>query len=268
MVDLEKELVKYKNHLEQLLRVQEAGKVGYWALYSDRDLLEWSAETYKIFDLPTDTPITYKDMLTYVHPEDQNWVDETWQNATKVGHYDISYRIISSTKKTKWIEAHGDAIIDDDGYFVRALGIVRDITEQKEGELKLEALTKSLKRSQKIGRLGGWTIEASSPSEIDINEEAKEIFSWTKDEPPTMAQWESILHPDDRGKTMLTFSKAMKGEGEYDVEYRITFNDKVKWVKAVGEMEFDSKGQFSRAVGVVQDITDFKVQQENLRAAR
>ena len=51
MVNNDHELKRYKDHLEQLKRVQEAGKVGYWAMYVDKEFLEWSAETYKLFDI-------------------------------------------------------------------------------------------------------------------------------------------------------------------------------------------------------------------------
>lgn len=267
MGDTDNELEKYKNHLEQLKRVQEAGKVGYWAVYVDNEFLEWSAETYKIFEIPVDEPITFMDMLTYVHPEDQDWVNEQWERATKNGEYALVYRIITASKKTKWIEVFGDILFDADGNFLSALGIVRDITEQKESEIKMETLTKFLKRSQKIANLGSWSITANS-SFFQINEEAQVMFDWHQDKFISIDDWKSIIHPEDLERVWKAWSKATKGAGDYDIEYRIIANNSTKWIKAASEWEFNSEGEFVQAVGVVKDITERITQQENLRIAR
>ncbi|WNH10489.1 PAS domain-containing protein [Thalassobellus suaedae] len=145
-------------------------------VYAGNEFLEWSAETYKLFDIPFGKSITYEDMLTYVHPDDKDYVNEKWQMATKHGEYAVVYRIISAKLNIKWIETFGDVVFDTDGNFMQALGIVRDITAQKEGEIKKVALTKFLKRSQKIGKLGSWIIKASSTPFFELNEEAQIMF--------------------------------------------------------------------------------------------
>jgi PAS domain S-box-containing protein len=267
MVNNDHELKKYKDHLDQLKRVQEAGKVGYWAVYVDNEFLEWSEETYKLFDIPFGKPVTYEDMLTYVHPDDKARVDEKWRLAIKNGEYAVVYRIISAKQKVRWIETFGDVLFDADDNFARALGIVRDITEQKEAEIKMEALAKFLKRSQKIGHLGSWTIKANSTF-IEINEEARVMFVWSTEKHMSLDHWISSIHSDDRNRVWQTWSKATEGKGDYDIEYRIIVNNSTKWVKAVAELEFDSEGRFIQAVGIVKDITEQVTQQENLRIAR
>ncbi len=267
MFDTNKELEKYKNHLEQLKRVQEAGKVGYWAVYVENEFLEWSAETYKLFEIPVGESLTFVDMLTYVHPEDQNWVNEQWQLATMNGEYAVVYRIITTTKKIKWIEVFGDVLFDADRNFLRALGIVRDITEQKESEIKMETLTKFLRRSQKIANLGSWSIEPTF-SFFQINEEAQIIFDWLKDKFMSVDYWKSTIHHEDIDRVLQAWSKATKGGGDYEIEYRIIIKNSIRWIKAVSELEFNSEGEFIHAVGVFKDITEQITQQENLRIAR
>ena len=255
MVNNDHELKKYKDHLEQLKRVQEAGKVGYWAMYVDKEFLEWSAETYKLFDISFGNPVTYEDLLSYVHPDDRDRIDEKWKMAIKNGEYAVVYRIISAKRKVKWIETFGDVLLDSNGDFVRALGIVRDITQQKKAELKMRALAKFLKRSQKIGNLGSWTIKVNSTF-IEVNEEAKVMFGHFTDKHMTLDYWMSTIHTDDRNSVWQAWSKAIEGKGDYDLEYRIIVNNSTRWIKAVAELEFDSEGVFIQAVGVVKDITE------------
>jgi PAS domain S-box-containing protein len=257
----------YKNQLEQLKRVQDAGKVGLWAVNAGEDFLNWTAETYKMFGLPIDTPITYKNMLNFVHPEDQAWVDEKWQAATKNGEYAVVYRIISAEKQIKWIEVFGDVVFDDAGNFVSALGIVRDVTEQKNAETRLKALTSSLKRSQKIGKLGSWIVKSSSQL-VEMNEEAKAMFDIAKEETVSIDEWLGIIHHEDRDRVADYWSKIITQKGDFMIEYRVELKNSIKWIQGLGKVELNSNGEFEQAVGVVKDISEHKTQQEDLRLAK
>jgi PAS domain S-box-containing protein len=264
---IEDELKKVKSELEQFKRVQEAGKVGYWAVYADREFLDWSPVTYKLFEIPVGRTLTFIDMLEYVHPEDKDWVDQMWQKATIDGEYAVIYRIITISKKIRWIETHGDVVFDEDRNLIRALGIVRDITEQKEAEIKLAALASSLKRSQNLGNLGSWKLDVASSS-FEVNDETRLMFGWAIDLVVSIDKWISTIHPDDHDRVWQVWSKAIKGEGVYDIEYRIIVTESIKWVQSVGEMEFGAKGELVQAVGVVKDITEHISQRENLRLAK
>ncbi len=257
----------HKDHLDQLERVLEAGKVGSWCVYAGQEYLKWSPETYKLFDLPIGQPITYEQMLTYIHPEDRDWVNENWQLAISKGDYALVYRIISAKNKFKWIETFGDLTFDAQGNFVKAIGITRDITEQKETEAKKEDLTLFLKRSQKIGNLGNWMIESTSTF-FELNDEAREMYGFPPGKPISIEEWMSTVHPEDRDLVMDSWGKAVQGKQDYDIEYRILFKDSIKWIKALGEMEFDDQGAFVQAIGIVKDITEQVNYQSDLRLAR
>lgn len=265
--DPNSELNKYKNELVQIKRAQEAGKLGSWAVYTTKENLEWSAETYKLYDIPFGQPVTLEDWLRHIHPDDKEWVNQTWQEATRKGKYTATYRIISSKQKTKWIEVYGDILLDTEGSFAQAIGIVRDITEQKEAEIQLAALASSLRHSQKIGNLGSWTLHGGL-NYFEMNEEARAMFDFPDNLLITLKVWMSTIHPDDRQRVWDFWTEAVKSEGDYQVEYRVKLNDAVRWIKAVGETEFDSKRAFIRAVGVVKDITEHITQQEALRLAK
>ncbi|WNH10490.1 ATP-binding protein [Thalassobellus suaedae] len=78
----------------------------------------------------------------------------------------------------------------------------------------------------------------------------------------------SAIHADDRKHVMQSWDKAIKEGEEYDIEYRVIANNSTKWIKAVGEAEFDSNGEFVQAIGIVKDITEHIAQQENLSIAK
>lgn len=261
------ELDKYQDYFAQIKRAQEAGRVGFWAAYADKEFLEWSEETYRMFDLPKDQFLTFADMLNYVHPEDRNWVDEMWTKATFGEDYALSYRIVTPTKKVRWIEVYGDVIVDGNGQFVRAFGIVRNISKQKEVEIKLATLANTLKHSQKIGNLGSWTLQASS-NYMEVNDEARAMFHFPEGKKVSTEIWFSAIHPDDQNRVRQSWLNALKGSNGLNIEYKIIVDGTIKWIKGVCEIEYNSENEFVKAVGVVKDITDHVNQQNALRVAK
>ncbi len=105
MQDLEGE-----NDPEQAMRVtrrdfdhaQELSHTGSWRLDLARNQLLWSDESYRIFGIPRNTPLTYDLFLAAVHPEDRDFVDGRWQAALRGAPYDIEHRIVVGGT-VKWV---------------------------------------------------------------------------------------------------------------------------------------------------------------------
>lgn len=124
-----------KAHLAQ---AQTQALLGSWSIDIVNNILEWSDECYRIFEIPIDTPLAYEDFLALVHPEDQVGVDKAWQAAKQGKQYDIQHRIIVNGK-IKWLRECAELEFSDDGQLLHGLGTVQDITELKETEQSLES---------------------------------------------------------------------------------------------------------------------------------
>jgi PAS domain S-box-containing protein len=134
----EKELKRSK---ENLLRAQKVAKIGSWYLNLDEDNLIWSEENYKIFGVPSGTPMSYKKFLEIVHPEDREYVDRKWKACIKGEPYDIEHRLLINNK-VKWVREKAELNHDKDGRPVSGIGITQDITKRKlvDEELRTFAL--------------------------------------------------------------------------------------------------------------------------------
>jgi PAS domain S-box-containing protein len=77
----------------------------------------------------------------------------------------------------------------------------------------------------------------------------------------------SSVHPEDREYVDSKWTAALQGE-DYDIEHRIIVGDEVKWVREKAELEFDEQGMLKGGFGTVQDITERKKVEENLRQTR
>lgn len=73
-----------------------------------------------------------------------------------------------------------------------------------------------------------------------------------------------FVHPDDAERLKSEVDKALRGEGRYLVEYRMVRPDdrRTRWMQGAGVLVRTADGQPAKVIGVVQDITDRKVDEE------
>jgi signal transduction histidine kinase len=113
-----------------LQRSQELALVGSWDLDLKKNILIWTDETYRIFNIPVGTPLTYEKFVSFVHPDDQERVDKAWQTALTTKSYDIEHRILVDGQ-VKWVREKARLQVDKQGQVSRGIGAVMDITEYK-----------------------------------------------------------------------------------------------------------------------------------------
>ncbi|MCQ8103375.1 EAL domain-containing protein [Methylomonas sp. SURF-2] len=122
-----------------LNRAQAVAKIGSWRLDLKQGRLEWSAETFRIFGLPPDTPVDYRLFLSRVHPDDSDQVNNAWQAALKGAPYHLEHRIVVNGD-IRWVEERAELEFDADGNCLAGVGTVQDITERKQALARIERL--------------------------------------------------------------------------------------------------------------------------------
>jgi PAS domain S-box-containing protein len=124
---------------EDLNRAQAVAHTGSWRLDTRRNELQWSDETYRMFGIPQGTPLTFEMFLGTIHPEDRQYLGETWTAALGGAPYDIEHRIVVGDT-VKWVRERAELEFDKGGGLLGGFGTVQDITERKRAE---EALRKA-----------------------------------------------------------------------------------------------------------------------------
>ncbi|MBK1718278.1 response regulator [Thiocystis violacea] len=120
-----------------LNRAQAVSRTGHWHLDIPGDRLTWSDETYRIFGLAPDEPLTLTQFIGCVHPEDRRAVIDAWHQAITGKPYRIVHRILANGS-TRWVEERAEVEFDASGQAIAGLGIVQDITERVETTRELE----------------------------------------------------------------------------------------------------------------------------------
>jgi PAS domain S-box-containing protein len=76
----------------------------------------------------------------------------------------------------------------------------------------------------------------------------------------------SLIHPDDRDKSIATIQASIAGGGEHRVEHRVLWPDgSVHWVEGWGRVTRNADGEVDGLIGVSVDITERKRAEERLR---
>ncbi|MEJ2619581.1 MAG: transporter substrate-binding domain-containing protein, partial [Candidatus Thiodiazotropha sp.] len=127
---------------EDLAEAQRMAKIGSWVLNLQQDSLQWSDETFRIFEVdPQRFDATYEKFLETVHPDDRDRVNHTYLSSLeKRQNYEIEHRLLFDDGRLKWVKQQCETHCDPQGLPLSYRGTVQDITERKAAERQL-ALT-------------------------------------------------------------------------------------------------------------------------------
>ncbi|MDQ1254206.1 MAG: hypothetical protein QG646_3432 [Euryarchaeota archaeon] len=176
------------------------------------------------------------------------------------------------------------------GEVIGVFAAARDITERKKAEealkkandslevkvkertAELEQAYKSLKESEKglaeaqrIAHVGSWDRDLVT-NELHWSDELYRIFGLDSNKIKiTYTRFVNFVHPYDRDNVGNFVKRALHGQ-PLEIDYRITLPDGAeRFVHAQGEAIFNVKNIPVRFRGTVQDITERKKAEENIR---
>ncbi len=84
---------------------------------------------------------------------------------------------------------------------------------------------------------------------------------------PDYASWKSMIHPEDRDRTIAQFDAAVAGGTGYQTQYRVLWEDgvTVRWLESSVTILRDESGRAVRSIGLDRDITEHKTAEIALR---
>ncbi len=130
-----------RQRLQDMQHAQTVAQTGNWRLDVSHNRLVWSDETYRIFGIARDTPLTYEIFLAHIHPMDRDYVNESWLAALQGEPYDLEHRIVVGTQ-VKWVRERAELEFDDQGALYGGFGTVQDITRRKQAEAELRSVAR------------------------------------------------------------------------------------------------------------------------------
>ena len=143
---------------------------------------------------------------------------------------------------------------------------IHDVTERKRIEIELTRLTERFNLAAGAAGIGVWDWDIRR-NEIVWDDQMYALYGITPNEfGGAYEAWLNGVYPDDREPSNAVSAAAVRGEREYDTEFRVLWPDgSVHWLKANGKVFRAADGQPTRMVGVNFDITQRKQLENNLR---
>ncbi len=230
----------------------------------------------------------------YVNDQACNMLGYTREELLLLKLPDIDSSVILEDHKKRWDEAFAQEIsfgihqnsiqIKKDGVllpvevnaiFVRVnkrsflITYVKDISERKRQEEIILKNQKLLVESQRIAKMGSWEIDVPT-GKLSWNKETFEIFGYEKDEvEPTMELFYRLINPNDVQIAVDHLQDIYDHLRVEEFECRTLDTDgEDKYLLIAGDIELDEEGKLVRIFGIVQDITEKKISEQQLIKAK
>ncbi|MCF8302941.1 MAG: PAS domain S-box protein [Bacteroidales bacterium] len=168
-----------------LTKTQKLAHIGNWELDLEANHLSWSDEVFRIFGLkPQEYSATYEAFLEYVHPDDRAKVDAAYINSLEEGKdtYELEHRVVRKHNgEVRHVYEKCYHERNREGKVIRSVGIVQDITEQKEIETALRSSRENLRIT--INSIGDAVIATNTKGHITrMNPVAERLTGWAATE--------------------------------------------------------------------------------------
>ena len=129
----------------QLRLAVEGARIGIWDYDLQARRGTWSRLAAQIMGVSHDRLLTERERAEMVHPDDRARIAEGTRRLALAGSdFRTEYRIVRPDGATRWLSSHGLLMRDEAGVPVRAIGTLRDVTDEREAQEALTRLNQTL----------------------------------------------------------------------------------------------------------------------------
>ncbi|GAB3793439.1 response regulator [Nocardioides ungokensis] len=145
-------LAELQDREQQLATAQSIAHIGSWAWDIPTDVVTWSDELYRIYDLdPQEHDATYEGFLDQLHPDDRERVRGAVESAfVDADEFEFESRILRRSGEVRWIRGLGRVVRAPDGAPVSMGGTAQDITDLKRADEIAAEATRRLELLQEM----------------------------------------------------------------------------------------------------------------------
>ncbi len=147
-----------------------------------------------------------------------------------------------------------------------SLAVIEDITERNKADELLKASELMLQESQEIGKIGSFEMDLAT-NDVVWSDQLYKLFGLKKE--GRTIDYEKVLaliHPNDRERAIKVSSDAAKELKPYTLEHRVIHPDgEIFDLLITGDVIRNEKNEIVKLGGTIQDITDAKKVEKELR---
>ena len=178
-----------------------------------------------------------------------------------------SYAVFINTPTKSLFPSASDAA----GYLVvLSVGVFLSVFFGRRSQAQEEFLRvyQNLQAAQNIGNVGSWENDLVT-NRLWWSAETRKIFGLGEDAQVTIEDFFRMVHPEDRERVRSLGDISRKGNELYNVEHRILRDSgEERFVHQIAKVFRNEKGVPLLMIGSIQDITDRKRAEQEIRVLR
>jgi PAS domain S-box-containing protein len=252
---------KLRGSEERLRLALTAAGLGVFEWNVPADVAVWENDRmYEIFGHTRADGTLSKERLTekYIHPDDVATFGQALADGMKSGRpVHAIYRIRRKDGAIRSLDLASSFELSRDGVPIRMVGVLADITEQREAEQKIRASEQQFRVLADTAPVLIWVAGTDKLCTF-FNKPWLDFTGRTMEEEMGNG-WTEGVHPDDFDRCVEIYGTSFEARKPFQMEYRLLRNDgEYRWIVDNGIPRFSPNGDFLGYIGSCIDITGRK----------
>jgi len=249
---------------EQLARAVEGSGVGLWDWRPQTGAETFNERWAEIagYTLAELTPTSIETWRGLTHPDDLKRADELLEEhfSGRSAIYACEARVRHKDGRWVWVLDQGKVSEwDSDGRPLRMTGTALDVSEGKRAEEALRQATDRLSLAARAGGVGVWDYDTVNDT-LTWDDQMFALYGITREQfGGAYEAWQAGLHPGDKERGDAEIQMALRGERDFDTEFRVLWPDgTIRDIRALALVQRDARGRPTRMIGTNWDISERK----------
>ncbi len=220
----------------------------------------WGRTCQSLYEQP-------RSWIESVPPEDRDLVFAHLEQQERGISTETEFRVVRPDSSVRWMRCRAFPIEHQSGEAARTAGLVEDITERKQAQEALRESEERFRGTFENAAVGIAHVNAQG-SILRVNEKLRDIVGYSSAELSGKTLSE-VTHPDDLAANLALFAPLMRGElPSFVMEKRFFRKDGTTvWTYLTVSLQRDAAGQPAYCIAIVQDISERKRLEAELRRA-
>lgn len=198
-------------------------------------------------------------------PATGTWADH---EATLRAHRpftDFEYRNHGNGRR---VIVSGEPVFDRRGGFVGYRGTARDVAGTREMESRLRQAQALMAMAMQLGRIGAWSW-CPGDARLMCTDDIALVMGRTPPFAPTPEEAIGVYAPEYQPRLRALVEECIRSGSPFELEAEICASDASRrWVRVLCEAEWNAAGRVIRIYGAIQDISESRFAQAELRESQ
>ncbi|TSA35420.1 MAG: PAS domain S-box protein [Verrucomicrobiaceae bacterium] len=194
-----------------------------------------------------------------LHPDDRDGIVESiLKSAQDLTPWQYEYRVKFADGTVRALYGNAVPQREADGS-VLWHGFITDITERKQKAEELKLLAERLSLATKAGHVGIWDWDVVNDRLVWDDHMYRQYGITREQFAGAYEAWAAGLHPDDRERGDAEIQMALRGEKDFNTEFRVVWPDgSIHHIRAMALVQRNADGNPLHMIGTNWDITNQK----------